>query len=65
MCRRSTNRRHDPSLAAAVDLVQASADVLAAWMRSLPLGSPKRRDLSLRAGERYEVVRELRALAAH
>jgi hypothetical protein len=33
-------------------------------MRSLPLDDPKRRDLSLRAGERYEVARELRALAS-
>jgi hypothetical protein len=48
------------AISTAADRVEATADPLAAWMRSLPI-SPQRRDLSLRAGERYEVARELRA----
>jgi hypothetical protein len=58
-----------PSLGAVASRIEKSADALAAWMRSIPINGDEtqralRRDLSLRAGERYEVARELRAIAA-
>jgi hypothetical protein len=47
-------------LAAGAALVETSADGLFVWMAKKPLRSPERHTLSLRAGERYEVVRMLR-----
>jgi hypothetical protein len=47
-------------MAAAAKLIEESADVLFRWMETKPIPSRERRDLSLRAGERYEVVKMLR-----
>jgi hypothetical protein len=45
----------------AAEIVKEKADALFAWMQSVEIGTEKRKDLSLRAGELYEGERAIRA----